>query len=231
MRQPERFQKNGLRRLVTASEDKKNETGAFLPGTPPLIGVLEGSGIGAEIIGSALQVLQAVAQVLHLEFAIRRGGLIGEPAIAAHGQWLPEETAEFCADIFNDGGAILNGPGGGRYVYDLRRRFDLSWQIVPVRPGSELARRWRKRLAILPGVDMLIVRDNAGGVYQGSWGERVSDQGRVAEHSFLQRAIHRLASRRAALRSARRGARVNVKDGGVPTISGAMSSALPAKMV
>ena len=102
----------------------------------PLIGVLAGTGIGPEVVGAALQVLQAAGQALNLKFEICHGGLIGEDAIAEHGQWLPEETATFCADIFQRGGAILNGPGGGRYVYDLRRRFDLFCKFVPVRPGT-----------------------------------------------------------------------------------------------
>ena len=70
---------------------------------------------------------------------MRHGGSIGEEAVAEHGEWLPEDTMEFCAGVFRDGGAILNGPGGGRYVYDLRRRFDLFCKFVPVQPAPELA--------------------------------------------------------------------------------------------
>ena len=157
-----------------------------------------------------------------LKFEIRRGGLIGEDAIAAQGQWLPEETSEFCAEIFRSGGAILSGPGGGRYVYDLRRRFDLFCKFVPVRPSPELARAGRISPQFLTNLDILIVRDNIGGVYQGSWRERVTEKGRVAEHSFgyceseVQR-IGRAAVRAAASR--RGGLHVIVKEGGVPAIT------------
>ena len=112
----------------------------FLPGktsrdqSPLLIGVLAGTGIGREVVGAALQVLKAVEAVTKLRFEVHQGGLIGDDANKEHGQWLPEDTVEFCADVFERGGAILNGPGGGRYVYDLRRRFDLFCKFVPVRP-------------------------------------------------------------------------------------------------
>ncbi len=187
-----------------------------------LIGVLEGTGIGPQIIDAALQVLKAVEQVEDLKFEVRCGGLIGEDAIKEHGQWLPEDTADFCSDIFRLGGAILNGPGGGRYVYDLRRRFDLFCKFVPVRPTPELAGAAKVSPLVLKDVDLLIVRDNTGGVYQGSWGDRATDKGRVAEHAFSysEVEVHRLievATRAAARR--RGNLFIVVKDGGVPSVT------------
>jgi len=58
---------------------------------------------------------------MNLRFECARR-LIGEKACVLW-QMVPEDTMEFCADVFQVGGAILSGPGGGRYVYDLRRRF------------------------------------------------------------------------------------------------------------
>ena len=100
------------------------ETKLNPPAAKPLIGVLEGTGIGSEVIGATLQVLDAVEQVTGIHFEIRRGSLIGEDALTHFGQWLPEEVVDFCTDVFRAGGAVLSGPGGGRYVYDLRRRFE-----------------------------------------------------------------------------------------------------------
>ena len=192
------------------------------PAPRPLLGVLEGTGIGPQVIAAALQVLKSVELVLNLRFEVRHGGLIGEDAVKECGQWLPEDTVEFCADVFDRGGAILNGPGGGRYVYDLRRRFDLFCKFVPVRPPSELAGACRIAPSHLRDVDILIVRDNTGGVYQGQWSDRATEKGRVAEHSFSysETEVHRVievASRAAAQR--RGDLHVIVKDGGVPTIT------------
>ena len=160
----------------------------------PLIGVLEGTGIGPHVIGAALQVLAAVERAMNLKFDVQHGGKIGEESAARMGAWLPDDVAEFCAGIFQKGGVILNGSGGGRYVYDLRRRFDLFCKFVPVLPWPELARAGRIARQHLQGVDILIVRDNTGGVYQGEWGERATHEGRVAEHSFTysEAEVHRL---------------------------------------
>jgi 3-isopropylmalate dehydrogenase len=212
----------GPARLATWTEEKPPGPALLINQPRPLIGVLEGTGIGPEVIGAALQVLQSVEQALNLKFEVRHGGLIGEAAIAEHGQWLPENTMEFCADVFALGGGILSGPGGGRYVYDLRRRFDLFCKFVPVRPWPELARAGKIAPQFLKNVDLLIVRDNTGGVYQGWWGDRATDQGRVAEHAFSysEAEVHRIARVAARAAAARRGGlHVIVKDGGVPTIT------------
>jgi len=187
-----------------------------------LIGTLEGTGIGPQVIKAALQVLQSVEQATELKFDVRQGGLIGEEAVASCGKWLPEDTMEFCADIFQLGGAILSGPGGGRYVYDLRRRFDLFCKFVPVQPAPELACAGRIAPRFLKDVDMLIVRDNTGGVYQGQWGDRATSKGRFAEHSFSysEAEVHRLVEVAARAAADRRGKlHIVVKEGGVPTVT------------
>ncbi len=89
------------------------------------IGVLEGEGVGPEVIGCALNVLAAVESVSRTRFKIAIGGPIGKAAERAGGKTLPEDVVDFCRDIFARGGAVLNGPGGGRYVYELRKQFDL----------------------------------------------------------------------------------------------------------
>ena len=212
---------------------KSGGLASYLPGNnlglPPisvparrLIGVLEGAGIGPQVMKAASQVLKSVEQVLELGFEVRQGGLIGEKAVASCGKWLPEDTMEFCADIFQVGGAILSGPGGGRYVYDLRRRFDLFCKFVPVRPVPELARAGRLGPQFLKNVDLLIVRDNTGGVYQGRWSDRPTDQGRFAEHSFgySEAEVHRLVEVAARAAADRRGKlHIIVKEGGVPTVT------------
>src|SRR5262249_8711262 len=75
----------------------------------------------------------------------------------------------------------------------------------------------------LQHINLLIVRDNVGGVYQGQWRERTSESGRCAEHLFgykeaeVQRLV-RVAARAAAGRRGR--LPVILKDGGVPAITG-----------
>lgn len=185
----------------------------------PVIGVLEGTGVGPAVIAATLHVLKAVELVYGLKFDVQFGGLIGEDAIRERGQWLPDDTREFCAGIFQKGGAILSGPGGGRYVYDLRRHFDLFCKFIPVRPAAELARAGKIFPQFLEDVDMLIIRDNIGGVYQGEWKEHRTDQGRVVEHSFSYREcdVRRLVEVAGRAATGRKGEfYVIVKEGGIP---------------
>ena len=193
------------------------------PNKRPLIGVVEGSGIGAEVIGGALRVLAAAEQACGFKCELRHGGLIGEEAEKQLGTSLPETTAQFFTEIFSRNGAILNGPGGGRYVYDLRKRFDLFCKFVPVCAFPQLARN-APEIANdnLHPLDMLIVRDNIAGAYQGQWTLRETKSGQIAEHSFqytdLQ--VQRLAEVAARAAAARRGKiHVIVKDGGLPAVS------------
>lgn len=200
---------------------------SYLNGTPPtagvpLIGVFRGNGAGPFLIDGALETLEATGRALGIVFQVEHGGIIGEDSVDRGGPPLPEEAAAFCAQIFRRGGAILSGPAGGRYVYDLRRRFDLFCKFVPVRPVPELARASKIVPQHLEDIDLLIVRDNIGGVYQGTWGDRSAETGRVAAHVFDYREpeVRRLAEVAARAAAGRRGIlHVIVKDGGVPTIS------------
>jgi 3-isopropylmalate dehydrogenase len=192
------------------------------PGARPLIGVFEGAGIGPEVIGATLRVLAAVERTLDLKFEVQHLGLAGEMAAPSASQSLPDKVGAFCTEVFRRGGAMLSGPCGGRYVYELRRQFDLFCKFVPVQPSPELARAGRLAPEGLRGVDILIVRDNSGGVYQGHWSERVTPQGRAAEHSFSYREpeVRRIVEVAARAAAARRGGlHVIVKEGGVPSVT------------
>ncbi|NOS71803.1 MAG: 3-isopropylmalate dehydrogenase [Verrucomicrobia bacterium] len=184
--------------------------------------MIEGCGIGPEVVGAALRVLDSVAQTTGLTFELQHGGLVGERAEERYGQTLPGCTADFFKDVFTRGGAVLCGPGGGRFVYDLRQQFDLFCKFAPVRPCAELASVLRAVAENPSHVDMLFVRDNSGGVYQGQWLTRDTPDGAIAEHSFhySETQVRRLATVAARASASRRGRmHVIIKDAGVPTIS------------
>ena len=190
-----------------------------------LIGVLPGEGIGPEVMGATLGVLEAVRAPGGADYEIRSGGTmtIGRDAELMTGRALTEEVAAFCREIFDDGGAVLCGPGGGRFVYDLRRRFDLFCKISPLKPVACLLEAGRLKARCVDGADILIVRENVGGVYQGDWREMAHERdGRVCEHSFRysEPQVRRLLDAAASLAAARRRRLgVVVKDSGVPTVS------------
>lgn len=187
------------------------------------LGVLAGEGIGPEVLRAALGVLRAVEEAGGARFEVLTGGAIGREAEARSGRAFPEPVARFCADVFASGGAILSGPGGGRFVYDLRRRFDLYCKISPLRPWDALSHSARLKVSALAGADILILRENVGGVYQGEWSEtHDAAEGRVCEHRFRysERQVRRILRAAAALAAQRRGrVAVVVKEGGIPGIS------------
>jgi 3-isopropylmalate dehydrogenase len=185
------------------------------------VGVLPGEGSGPEVIRAALVVLSAVAAERDLELVPTEGPA---PTRVSSHAGLPEATADFCRDTFAAGGAVLAGAHSGRWVYDVRRRFDLFCKISPLRPAGELG-MFEATISPgrLDGVDLLVVREQIAGIYQGSWGESVSrGAGRIAEHSFsyTEREVRRILATAATLARWRRGRlAVIVKDAGIPSIS------------
>jgi 3-isopropylmalate dehydrogenase len=181
------------------------------------VGVLLGEGVGPEVVRAALGVLDAVGAATGRRFDVQIGDT---PARTRTGPGLSPEVTALCESVFATGGAMLCGPVGGRFVYDLRARYDLYCKIVPLRPSPALADAMivgRERVA---DVDVLVVRENVGGLYGGAFGHR--DGGRVAfqECAYTAEQVARIVAVAAALAAARRGRlALVVKRGGVPAVS------------
>ena len=150
-----------------------------------ILGVLPGEGIGREVVSAALHVLDAVEARAPLGLRRIEGPAIGLEAKGSREGEVTPENAAFCRDIFDQGGVLFCGPGGGRFVYDVRRQFDLFCKIAPIKPSPCLLHTTRFKPEILRGIDFLVVRDNAGGVYQGRAVMHLhGTEGEVAEQSF-----------------------------------------------
>jgi len=188
----------------------------------PVIGVLPGEGIGPELTAHARRVLDAVANTSDIRVSIGTGGPIGIEARDAGGRELSEDVADFCDDIFRRGGAVLAGPGGGRFVYDLRKRFDLFCKFSPLTPHPELADAGCLRPQRVRDVDIMVVRDNIAGVYQGRSVDASNGDGPVVRHefSYSDAQVRRLVAAGARVAATRRGhVTLVVKNGGLPRIS------------
>jgi len=149
------------------------------------IAVLAGDGIGPEVIGEAVKVLQAVAGYFghHFEF---RDGLIGWAAIDGEGSALPESTVALC----KSSNAILLGavglpardstlPPGERpevkALLTLRRGLYANLRPVTLHPA--LAGRCPLKADVIgDGIDLLIVRELNGGLYYGQPKGRTGDR-------------------------------------------------------
>lgn len=203
--------------MVAGAHAQKGE-----PGGRHVVGYVEGEGIGPEVVREALRVLAAVGSVTGCSLELRRGGLIGREAQSQCGRSLTEEVVQFCADVFSTAGAVLAGPGGGRFVYDLRKRFDLFCKISPIKTFEVLSEAGPLRAAHVRGVDMLLVRENCSDVYMGSETETFAAEGRRLDvhSSYSESQVQRIVDVGARLAAHRRGKMtVVVKTDGVPLLS------------
>ncbi len=196
---------------------QRNVEGRFL------IGVLKGEGIGPEVVDSALAVLSALEETTGTHFSLEYGGPIGREAESLHGRPLSNGVIDFCDDVFRRRGAVLCGPGGGRFVYDLRKRFDLYCKIVPIRSEPALGGSRVLRNECTTDIDIVLVRENIGGLYQGTWDTVVrGGEGRTAIHSltYTEKQVRDVLEVGGRLAARRRGKMSVVwKESGLPSVS------------
>lgn len=202
---------------------------SLLSGRPPLrngehlpLAVLPGEGIGPEIIASCQPILDAIERFTAYRFDVEYGGKIGKAAIQDSGIALTEEVSAFCRRSFARGAPLFCGPGGDRFVYQLRNKFDIYCKFVPLLPMPALIDTGPMRESAVSDIDILLIRENVGGVYQGAWHIEQTDLGRRAHHSFHydERQVRRILSLAVAAAEHRRGQLCVVhKPGGTPAIS------------
>lgn len=166
--------------------------------------VLPGDGIGPEVTGEAVRVLEAVARLFshEIEFTFKDAGGC---AIRAHNDPLPDETLRACLDS----DAVLLGAVGDP-AFDgyptnlrpeagllrLRRGLGAFANLRPARFFPALIDASPLRPAVIEGTDVLIVRELLGGLYFGEpRGERDADGAREAINTmrYSEPEIERIA--------------------------------------
>ncbi|MCK4705299.1 MAG: 3-isopropylmalate dehydrogenase [Gammaproteobacteria bacterium] len=187
-----------------------------------VIGILPGEGIGPEIIDVTLNILKRLDSCTPERFKIENGGEIGVPAKVKFGKALTNEVIDFCQSVFKRQGAILCGPGGERFVYTLRAQFDLFCKFTPIKALSALDNTGVIKPEIRHNANMVVIRENIGGLYFGEWGITVDGQKESAFHRFSYEREHvtrilNVAIKLASLRHNK--LTVVLKPGGVPAIS------------
>jgi len=148
-----------------------------------VIGILPGEGVGPELITVVRRLLSIIAEHWNITLDVSIGGDIGTISESSSGESLTREVIEFCQGIHDDGGVLLCGPGGGRFVYDLRRQFDLFCKLTPIQPFECVRDAGPLRPESVEGVDMIVVRENTSGLYF-SEGVLTNDE---AIHTFRNR--------------------------------------------
>ncbi len=192
------------------------------PNRPITIGMFLGEGVGPEVVPVAMDLLDQLAADAGRDLRVHQGGLIGFPAKRQFGSSLSDEVVQFAETIFAEDGALFCGPGGDRFVYEIRRTFDLYCKYTPIEPLPELRGAGVVRDTAIAATNIIAVRENMGGVYQGDWEESRDGCERIASHRFAYREgdIRRILG--VAMRLAegrRRRVHLVLKPGGVPSIS------------
>lgn len=129
------------------------------------LGVLDGDGIGPEIVPAAVRVLDAGLAAAGAEPVEWVPLPVGAAAIETHGSALPDLTVETLDKL---DGWLLGPHDSASYPADhrarlnpsgfLRKHFDLFANIRP-------ARAFEGTPALVPGLDLVVVRENTEGFY------------------------------------------------------------------
>jgi isocitrate/isopropylmalate dehydrogenase len=152
---------------------------AVAPAAPTYtIALMDGDGIGPEIVAAAVPVLEAAVESAGARLTWRRLDA-GTRAYARRGSSVPPDVLEACRGVR----AMLKGPAGlpgtrhadgteaGTVAGPLRKAFTLFANVRPVRrvPGVR---------AIAPeGTDYVIVRENTEGAYATRGGGEIVEDG------------------------------------------------------
>ncbi|MCW5636027.1 MAG: 3-isopropylmalate dehydrogenase [Rubrivivax sp.] len=159
------------------------------------IAILPGDGIGTEIVGEAVRVLDAVARVHGLKLETETA-LVGGAAVDAHGHPLPESTLS----LARAADAILFGAVGDWKYDKLERALRPEQAILGLRKHLQLFANFRPALCyeqltqasslkpeLVAGLDILIIRELTGDIYFGQpRGRRTATDGHFpgAEEAF-----------------------------------------------
>jgi len=171
------------------------------------IAILEGDGIGPEIVREAIKVLHAVESKYDHQFNLTYAPF-GAQAYFTEGSPFPEKTQEIC----DKADAIIKGPVGLALekmneipqqfrpeigaILPLRKRYDTFANFRPVRLPKALASFSPLRDEVIgEGIDILMIRELVGGIYFGNKteGPETGMKYAVDECTYTEEQIRRVA--------------------------------------
>ncbi len=153
------------------------------------ITVLPGDGIGPDIIGEALQVLELIGEKYGHSFQLTEADM-GGVAIDNHGIPLPQATIDTC----KSGDAVLLGAVGGPKWDTLPGHLRPEAGLLGIRAALGLYANLRpaviysalkeasplKSEIISNGIDIMVIRELTGGIYFGKRGRLETEGGESA---------------------------------------------------
>ena len=180
------------------------------------IALLKGDGIGPEIVGSAVRVLERVGAKFGHTFHFS-SYLIGGAAIDQTGAPLPDETVDGC---LKSDSVLLGAVGGPKWdtlpghlrpekaLLGIRKAMGVYTNLRPAKLYSALSGACPLRAEVsAAGFDIMIVRELTGGIYFGERGRRNGAYGEEAfdTECYSRFEIERIARAAFAVARKRRG--------------------------
>lgn len=169
------------------------------------IAILEGDGIGPEIVSEAIKVLDAVSKKFNVNFEYNKA-LIGGCAYDVYGAPLPQQTVDVCK---SSDAVLLGAVGDWKYdtlppelrpekaLLGIRKALNLFANLRPAIVFDELTDSSPLKPEIVSGVDIMIVRELTGDVYFGLPrgidtvdGEKVGYNNMIYKESEIERIAH-----------------------------------------
>jgi len=167
------------------------------------IAVLEGDGIGPEVIKEAIKVLEIISKNTKIKFNYMLG-LVGASAIDKTGNPFPEETKKICkasdAILFgaigdpkydNDPKAKVRPEDG---LLEMRKFLGLYANIRPVKTYQSIIKSSPLKEEIVKDVDFIVYRELTGGIYFGDKGFKDNGDTAYDTCSYTRREIKRISS-------------------------------------
>lgn len=149
------------------------------------IALIPGDGIGPEVVGQAVRVLEAIAAKFGHSFTFTEH-LMGGCSIDAFGSSLTPETL---ADIKKADAVLLGAVGGPKWdnpnakdrpergLLALRKGLGVFANLRPVKVHPALVGASPLKPEKLEGVDILVIRELTGGLYFGAKGKEQRENG------------------------------------------------------
>jgi len=135
--------------------------------------VLPGDGIGPEVVGQVLRVVDWLGAKRSLSFDLQEG-LVGGAAYDVHGTPLTDETL---SDALSADAVLFGSVGGPKYdelpfelkpergLLRLRKEMDLFANLRPAMVFDAMVDSSTLKKEVIEGLDILILRELTGGIY------------------------------------------------------------------